>query len=135
MATTSNNPVNAGAVNESAERELAQKLAELRPVTFKLKDDAQGTVQYGLIAEEVDKIYPELVIRDQTGRIQGVRYEELTPMLLSEMQRQQQINAAQTEKIEAQAAEMRDLKRQVAELSDLKQEMHSALREMQRKGK
>jgi hypothetical protein len=59
-------------------------------------------VQYGLIAEEVNEIYPELVIRDDQGKIQGVRYDELAPMLLSEMQRQ--------------AAEIRELKQLVSEM-------------------
>ena len=42
----------------------------------------------GLIAEEVAKVYPELVIRDGKGVIQGVRYDELAPMLLNEVQQQ-----------------------------------------------
>ena len=42
------------------------KLEQLRPVTFKLKTDAKATTQYGLIAEEVAKVYPELVIRDES---------------------------------------------------------------------
>jgi hypothetical protein len=102
------------------------KLQQLRPVTFKYKADAQGTPRYGLIAEEVAKVYPELVIRGEKGRIDGVRYDELAPMLLNEAQRQQQ-------KITAQAAEIRDLKKQVAELNDLKQEMRAALRELKSK--
>jgi hypothetical protein len=80
----------------------AEKLQQLRPVSFHLKSDPKGAVQYGLIAEEVGKVYPELVIRDEAGRIQGVRYEELAPMLLSEMQQQ--------------AAEIRDLKKLVVEM-------------------
>jgi hypothetical protein len=76
-----------------------EKLQELRPVTFHLKTDPNGPVQYGLIAEEVAKVYPELVIRDDAGKIQGVRYEELAPMLLNEVQKQQRVNAAQAEKI------------------------------------
>ncbi len=67
-----------------------EKLGQLRPVTFRLKTDAKRTVQYGLIAEEVAKVYPELVIRDGAGKIQGVRYEELAPMLLNEAQQQRQ---------------------------------------------
>src|SRR5450432_1306617 len=78
------------------------KLQELRPVSFHLKSDPHGAVQYGLIAEEVDKVYPELVIRDAAGKIQGVRYDELAPMLLNEVQ--------------LQASEIRDLKRLVAEM-------------------
>jgi len=62
------------------------KLEQLRPVSFHLKSDPNGAVQYGLIAEEVANVYPELVIRDEAGKIQGVRYEELAPMLLNEVQ-------------------------------------------------
>jgi hypothetical protein len=76
-----------------------EKLQKLRPVSFHLKTDPAGAVQYGLIAEEVDKLYPELVIRDAAGTIQGVRYDELAPMLLNEVQKQQRVNAAQAEKI------------------------------------
>jgi hypothetical protein len=74
---------------------------------------AKGAVQYGLVAEEVNQVFPELVIRDEAGTIQGVRYDELAPMLLNEVQQQ--------------AAEIRDLKQQVAELNDLKLEMRAAL--------
>jgi len=74
----------------------SKNLERLRPVTFHLKSDPHGALQYGLIAEEVDKVYPELVIRDEAGQIQGVRYDELTPMLLNEMQRQKtQLKAIQ----------------------------------------
>jgi hypothetical protein len=95
------------------------KLQQLRPVSFHLKTDPNGPVQYGLIAEEVAKIYPELVIRDEAGKIQGVRYEELAPMLLS--------------KVQQQAAEIRELNQQQkqfatqAELNGLKQQLQAAL--------
>ena len=46
--------------------------------------------QYGLIAEEVATVYPELVTRTATGEVQAVRYQELIPMLVNELQRQQQ---------------------------------------------
>jgi hypothetical protein len=102
------------------------RLGKLRPVTFHLKSEPGGTLQYGLIAEEVAKVYPELVIRSESGRIDGVRYDELAPMLLNEAQRQQRIN-------EAQAAETRDLKQQVAELKALNQATQVALRKLQAK--
>jgi hypothetical protein len=125
----------------------SQKLQQLRPVTFHLKTDPEGAVQYGLIAEEVDKIYPELVIRDDQGKIQGVRYDELAPMLLNEMQKQQQKLAAEdatlklqadkvaalTAQSEEQSAEIRGLKTQLAELNDLKQELRAALPQVQSK--
>ncbi len=87
-------------------------LEQLRPVTFHLKTDPQGEVQYGLIAEEVDKVYPELVIRDGKGVIQGVRYDELAPMLLNEVQQQK--------------AQLQAMKQQVA---DLTQVVQTAMRE------
>jgi hypothetical protein len=59
------------------------------PGTFRLKNDPKGALQYGLIAEEVAKVYPELVLRNASGRIDGVRYDELAPMLLNEVQQQQ----------------------------------------------
>jgi hypothetical protein len=76
-----------------------EKLGRLRPVTFKLKNDPQRTVQYGLIAEEVDRVYPELVIRGAEGRIEGVRYEELAPILLNEIQQQRKQIAALTDQL------------------------------------
>jgi hypothetical protein len=98
------------------------KLEQLRPVSFKLKTDATGTRQYGLIAEEVAKVYPELVIRDQNGRIDGVRYEELAPMLLNEVQQQ--------------AAEIRELKRQqktVGEMQKALADVRAVLAELHAK--
>ncbi|MGO9036958.1 MAG: tail fiber domain-containing protein [Steroidobacteraceae bacterium] len=99
-----------------------QRMEQLRPVTFRLKDDASRTVQYGLIAEEVAKVYPELVQRDSDGRIDGVRYEELAPMLLNEVQQHQRILAAQDERIAAQARDLQDLHRQLVEVRELKQQ-------------
>jgi hypothetical protein len=93
----------------------SRKLDQLRPVTFKLKTDANGTTQYGLIAEEVAKVYPELVIRNEDGRIDGVRYEELTPMLLNELQQQRKAFDA---KLEAQAREIREMREQLAQMRD-----------------
>jgi trimeric autotransporter adhesin len=104
------------------------KLGQLRPVTFHLKTDRKGALQYGLIAEEVAKVYPELVIRGEQGSIDGVRYDELAPMLLNEVQQQQQKIATQVLSINTQAAEILELKQQqlrmqqqVAELKTLNQ--------------
>ena len=85
----------------------------MRSVSFHLKTDPKGAVQYGLIAEEVDRVYPELVIRDASGKIQGVRYDELAPMLLNEAQQQQHKIAAQADQIAAQAEQLRNVQRQL----------------------
>src|SRR5262249_37739852 len=46
--------------------------------------------QYGLIAEEVVKVYPELVTKGADGKVESVQYHELIPMLLNEVQHRQQ---------------------------------------------
>jgi hypothetical protein len=61
---------------------------KLRSVTFRYKPDPVGERQYGLIAEEVAAIYPELVSCDAYGKVVTVRYHELVPMLLNELQKQ-----------------------------------------------
>jgi trimeric autotransporter adhesin len=117
-------------------RELSAKLGQLRPVTFHYKTDPKGIQQYGLIAEEVDRVYPELVIRDERGRIQGVHYEELAPMLLGELQKQQHVNAVQVRRTERQDAEIRELKQQVEKVNGLEHdlaEMRTALAALQSK--
>ncbi len=67
-------------------------LMQLRPVTFRYKP-GQGqndALQYGLIAEEVAKVYPGLVAYDRNGQIQTVQYHQLPALLLNEVQKQHQ---------------------------------------------
>jgi hypothetical protein len=67
-------------------------LMRLRPVTFRYKKpfaDGSQPMQYGLIAEEVAEVYPDLVARSADGQIETVKYQLLDPMLLNEVQRQQ----------------------------------------------
>src|SRR5690349_12157687 len=66
----------------------SDKLLNLRPVTFKYKANKDVQRQFGLLAEEVDKVYPELVDHDRDGKVFSVRYHELPAMLLNELQRQ-----------------------------------------------
>jgi hypothetical protein len=67
----------------------SQGLLQLRPVTFRYKQDPQGERQYGLIAEQVAKVYPELAVRGDKGEIESVQYRELIPLMLNEMRHQQ----------------------------------------------
>lgn len=97
--------------------DISEKLLQLRPVTFHLETEPQGALQYGLIAEEVNRVYPDLVIRNEAGAIEGVRYDELAPLLLNELQKQQSRMALQAQQLLAQDRELRQLKQQVAELA------------------
>ena len=64
--------------------QTSQAILGLKPVTFQYKSDPSGTAQFGLIAEEVAKVNPDLVVRDAEGEIYSVRYEAVNAMLLNE---------------------------------------------------
>jgi hypothetical protein len=63
-------------------------LLRLRPVSFRYKLDPTRRLQYGLIAEEVERVYPELVTYGDGGKVEGVRYYLLPALLLNEVQKQ-----------------------------------------------
>lgn len=72
--------------------EASQGLMRLRPVTFRYQkafSDGSKPVQYGLIAEEVEEVYPDLVAHSADGQVETVKYQVLDSMLLNEVQRQQ----------------------------------------------
>jgi hypothetical protein len=106
------------------------KLSKLKPVRYRLKGDPSGTVQYGLIAEQVAEVYPELVIRDPAGRIDGVRYDELAPLILNVLQKEQQLLTEQEVTMNAQGAQLREQEMQLTAYADrleaLKEEMKMA---------
>ena len=64
----------------------SEAILSLQPVSFRYKHelDPKGTHQFGLIAEEVGKVSPELVARDGEGKVYAVRYEAVNAMLLNE---------------------------------------------------
>jgi hypothetical protein len=77
-------------------------LMRLRPVTFRYTqayEDGSEPLQYGLIAEEVAEIYPDLVARTADGQVETVKYQLLDPMLLNELQRQNTTIIAQQRQI------------------------------------
>jgi hypothetical protein len=62
----------------------SESILALKPVTFHYKSDNTGTAQFGLIAEEVARENPDLVVRDKNGEIYTVRYDAVNAMLLNE---------------------------------------------------
>ena len=64
----------------------SEAILELRPVTFRYKRelDADKIPQFGLVAEEVEKVNPDLIVRDKDGKPYSVRYEQVNAMLLNE---------------------------------------------------
>jgi len=67
---------------------VSEAILRLKPVTFRYKSDTKDMPQFGLIAEEVDEVNPDLVIRDENGEIYSVRYEAVNAMLLNEFLKQ-----------------------------------------------
>jgi hypothetical protein len=91
----------------------SEAILALQPVTFRYKHelDPEGIPQFGLVAEEVEKVNPDLVARDEQGKPYAVRYEAVNAMLLNEFLKehqkveklestipQQELNAAQQQK-------------------------------------
>ena len=62
----------------------SEAILALKPVSFQYKSDSKRTPQFGLIAEEVAKVSPDLVVHDRKGEIYSVRYEAVNAMLLNE---------------------------------------------------
>ncbi len=62
----------------------SNSILDLQPVTFHYKSDKSNTPQFGLIAEEVAKVNPDLVVHDKDGQIYTVRYDAINAMLLGE---------------------------------------------------
>jgi len=104
-------------------------LMKLRPVTFFYKpeyDDGPRSLQYGLIAEEVAQVYPELVAYDNFGKPYTVRYQYLNTMLLNEVQKQYRraeaeagVIATQQQEIKTQADKIGDLEQRLSRLESL----------------
>jgi hypothetical protein len=97
-----------------------EKLEELRPVTFTYKREPGGARQFGLIAEEVARVYPELVIRDAKGGSLSVRYDELAPMLLDVAQKQATRLRSQDERISELEQQIKRLETFEAEVTAMK---------------
>ena len=77
-------------------------LMHLRPVTFRYKKayaDGERPLQYGLIAEEVAEVYPELVVKNDEGQVQTVQYHKLNSMLLNEVQKQHRMIRELTDRL------------------------------------
>jgi Chaperone of endosialidase len=86
----------------------SEVILSLRPVTFHYKTDTEGTPQFGLIAEEVAKVNPALVLPDKEGKPYTVRYDAVNAMLLNEFLKEHRKN-------EEQQATITELKSTVAQ--------------------
>jgi uncharacterized coiled-coil protein SlyX len=88
--------------------ETSASILALKPVTFHYKSDKKDTPQFGLIAEEVAEVNPDLVARDNNGEVYTVRYDQINAMLLNEFLKEYK-------RVEAQQATIADLKSTVTQ--------------------
>ena len=92
----------------------SDKLMRLRPVTFLYKADKTDTRQFGLIAEEVETVFPELVVHGADGKAETVAYQMLPAMLLNEVQKQAHASEQLGRLLEQKDAQIDMLQKQVA---------------------
>jgi hypothetical protein len=103
---------------------VSEAILALRPVSFRYKHeiDPKGVAQFGLVAEEVEKVNPDLVVRDSQGKAYTVRYEAVNAMLLNEFLKQHH-------KVEEQEATISQLRcivgKQQATISQQQKELQS----------
>jgi hypothetical protein len=99
----------------------SEAILALRPVTFRYKKeiDPACTSQFGLVAEDVDKVNPDLVVRDEDGKPYSVRYDQVNAMLLNEFLKEHK----RVEQLEVAVAQQRnDFE---AAITELKKELQS----------
>jgi hypothetical protein len=97
--------------------QTSEAILGLKPVTFQYKTDSTGTPQFGLIAEEVAKVNPDLVVRDEGGEIYTVRYDAVNAMLLNEFLKERRKAQEQGRKVASLEAALAKQQKQIAALS------------------
>jgi Carboxypeptidase regulatory-like domain/Chaperone of endosialidase len=93
----------------------SEAILALKPVTFRYKKelDPEGIRQFGLVAEDVEKVNPDLVLRDDSGKVYTVRYEAVNAMLLNEFLKEHREVQELEKKIEALTAGLQKVSAQI----------------------
>jgi hypothetical protein len=100
--------------------EASQALFSLKPVTFRYKKeiDPASMSQFGLLAEDVEKVNPDLVARDENGKTYSVRYEQVNAMLLNEFLKEHRKVAKLEAALEAVNARLKQQDAKIQRVSD-----------------
>ena len=95
----------------------SEAILSLRPVTFHYKTDTKDTPQFGLIAEEVAKVNPALVLPDKEGKPYTVRYDAVNAMLLNEFLKEHKAFVEEQRKVQKQGAMIARQQKQIEALT------------------
>jgi hypothetical protein len=111
--------------------EASESILQLKPVSFQYKHelDSDGIPQFGLVAEEIEKVNPELVAPDEKGKAYTVRYEAVNAMLLNEFLKEHRKVEAQSRKDVEQQASIARLESTVAQQQDQIKVLAASLKE------
>jgi trimeric autotransporter adhesin len=106
--------------------QASEALFALKPVSFHYKKeiDSAATSQFGLLAEDVEKVNPDLVIRDKEGNPYSVRYDQVNAMLLNEFLKEHEAFVEEQRKVEQQG---RTIQEQEATIGQLRKEMETVV--------
>jgi hypothetical protein len=91
----------------------SDSILALKPVTFHYKSQKDAKPQFGLIAEEVAEVNPDLVVRDENGEIYTVRYDAVNAMLLNEFLKEHNAFLEEQRKVQEQAATIARLEKEI----------------------
>jgi Chaperone of endosialidase len=107
----------------------SETLLALKPVVFRYKKeiDPAGRSQFGLVAEDVERTNPDLVVRDNDGKPYSVRYDQVNAMLLNEFLKEHKAFVEEQGKVQEQGATIARLAQQVAELTAGLQKVNAQL--------
>src|SRR4029077_8653500 len=94
---------------------------------YKAEIDPKGIPQFGLVAEEVEKVDPDLVTRDDQGKVYTVRYEAVNAMLLNEFLKERRKVEEQDRKLEQQEASIAKQQKQIEALTAGLQKVNAQL--------
>jgi hypothetical protein len=112
---------------------VSEAILALKPVTFHYKSDTKDTPQFGLIAEDVAAVNPDLVVRDKNHEIYTVRYDAVNAMLLNEFLKQHRKVEQQSGLLKNQAAQIRKEETMIAELKKEMQTVVARIKEQDSK--
>jgi len=109
--------------------DASEAILALRPVTFHYKSDTKNTPCFGLVAEDVAQVNPDLVLRNKDGEILSVRYDQVNAMLLNEFLKEHKAFIEEQRKVEQQDRKLQEQEATIGQLTKQVETVVARLRE------